>query len=807
MYTRYADIGTVTRRRALITRLLVSCALALGLAACGDGLSADAVCGDGVCSSSETAASCAEDCGCGNGVLNPGESCDGSDLGDATCLSEAQQGGTLRCNSDCTFDVSECTLPVCGNGIVEEGETCDGDDLGDRTCESIGYAGGQLGCTADCVYDVAECCTDGCVAEDEASCVGDSLRACTMQASGCLAVEATDCTETGDVCDDSAEPAMCVCVDRCSEVGETRCEGAAIEGCAMSEDGCLDWEEIDDCSTDGQICAVAPGGPACVADAGAEDCNDPYPLSPGDNVVAWAAIDADYLTSAPSCNTTGDLTGPDLVLSYTAPEDGFISYTMEKPSSARQVVVVSSEACGTVTPELSCQSEYTETTMSDELAVTGGETYYFYVRDTDSGSDPLDNPLIFSLDEALCSSMNVTVDNLSPGDGTSVPDLTPIFTADFTYPVDPSAGVITVTGDMGTDLSFDLATSPSQIALINGDKTLIIDPGIIFPDGETLDVSWTGLTDATCGTTITPPTWSFQVTGPPCVPGTEGMVGNTISRIPTSISFITEYYVAADDDPDGYVYVGGTSDLYRVPKAGGTTEDVEAAVPLTLSNLGYGMIIVGDEIFTLESKTSGTTGHLWRLSTSGGSTWSLQDYMSLPTAANDDLRGATHYDGRIYLTTQESTDGTEIWSVPVGGLSPLQVATLEASVAGEANCTGLALDDNYFYLACSTDDRVVRVHRTSLDTDLITDQYILSSVNNELHAHDFDGDGSADALYLSSYYEEVYYVCDPAGSAPFWVDVLASFGSGSSSYGLGFDPVGNTLWKYDDGTEEFVKIE
>src|SRR3569623_2249841 len=100
--------------------LAAAAAFALLVAACGGG-SDNAVCGNNVCDASETAASCASDCGCGNGVQNPGEDCDGQDFGGATCMSETKHGGNLHCNADCTFDTAACTLASCGNGIVEEG--------------------------------------------------------------------------------------------------------------------------------------------------------------------------------------------------------------------------------------------------------------------------------------------------------------------------------------------------------------------------------------------------------------------------------------------------------------------------------------------------------------------------------------------------------------------------------------------------------------------------------------------------------------------------------------------------------------
>ncbi len=49
--------------------------------------------------------------------------------------------------------------PVCGNGVREPGEECDGADLGGRTCQTQGFDGGTLACNPDCTLDTSGCCT------------------------------------------------------------------------------------------------------------------------------------------------------------------------------------------------------------------------------------------------------------------------------------------------------------------------------------------------------------------------------------------------------------------------------------------------------------------------------------------------------------------------------------------------------------------------------------------------------------------------------------------------------------------------
>jgi hypothetical protein len=792
-------IQPILRAKHLVA---LSCVLGLALAAC-DG--SNDTCGDLVCDGNETATSCPSDCGCGNGVANSGEECDGDDLGDATCMSATGRGGNLRCSASCTLDVSGCTLASCGNGVAEDDEVCDGVDLGGKSCTSIGFAGGDLACKTDCVFDTSTCCTHSCPAAGMSECIGDTLRSCAMGASGCLAWQVVDCAATGDVCQSSApNVAACTCVDRCV-LGEQRCEGASIETCAEIG-GCLQFMPTIDCAASQGICAVAPSGPICAADVSAEDCADPYPLQAGSNVVAWTATNADYLLSA-SCESVS-LTGPDVVMSYTAPDNGFVRFSMAKPASARQVIVASAATCGTTTPEAACASDFSPTTLSTELAVAMGTTYHFYVRDTTSGAAPLDNPLFVTLEETLCSTITPAVTTLSPPNGASVPNLTPILRAEVDLPIDPSAGVITLTGTLGTSRAYDLATGPAEIAIINGGRTLIIDPGLVFPASEILTVSWSGLVDSTCGKPIASPTWSFQVTGPPCAPGVDGMVGNTITLFPTGLGTITENYVAADDRPNGFVYVGGATTLHRMPKSGGPVENVVTAAGLSSIHLGFDMVTVGDEVYTLESNTNAATNQLFRITTNAGATWTVQNYAQFPQTPNDDLRGITFYKGRLYMTTDESIDPTQIWSIPASSSTLPELAVLEAEIPDEDFCTGVAVDDHYFYLACSNDDRLLRVDRVTKVKEVITNQIDININKNVIHAHDIDNDGRADVLYVQTGFEQVHYVCDPnTGTGPFFVDVLASFGTGSSNFGLGFDPVSRVLWMFDDDTRELVKIE
>lgn len=47
--------------------------------------------------------------GCGDSIVDPSESCDGSNLNGATCVTQGFSSGTLSCSSSCAFVTSSCT--------------------------------------------------------------------------------------------------------------------------------------------------------------------------------------------------------------------------------------------------------------------------------------------------------------------------------------------------------------------------------------------------------------------------------------------------------------------------------------------------------------------------------------------------------------------------------------------------------------------------------------------------------------------------------------------------------------------------
>ena len=166
---------------------------------------------------------------CGNGVIEAGEQCDGVNLNEQTCVTKGFGGGTLSCTANCKFDTSGCTdAPAdCGNGVIDAGEQCDGTNLNEQTCESQGFDGGTLSCTTTCQFNTTGCtklppeCGNGEIDGDE-QCDGANLNeqscetqgfdggtlsctaACQFDTTGCTTIE-SDCgngvIEAGEQCE------------------------------------------------------------------------------------------------------------------------------------------------------------------------------------------------------------------------------------------------------------------------------------------------------------------------------------------------------------------------------------------------------------------------------------------------------------------------------------------------------------------------------------------------------------------------------------------------------------------------------
>jgi hypothetical protein len=622
---------------------------------------------------------------CEDGRKNGAET--GLDCGGGTCPPCAGDQGCLD-GSDCVslLCVMElCTTSACNDRVQNQDETSV--DCGGAVC--LGCPDG-LACVLDIDCAGMRCVDGGCV-----SCM-DRVRD----------AEETDVDCGGGLCPACADLSTCVINEDCVS---NRCLAGTCVSCT---DRTMNAEETDvDCG--GAICGACNNGLMCLSgtDCLSGDCNasnlcqgiadscaNPAILTTGLNTVGWVAMSNDYLTVRPACSAS-TLTGPDIVMQYTATLNGYLSYDIVKPINTRWALVISDGTCGDVTAQLDCNGEYTAAYMRGQIPVTAGTTYRFYLADTTSGTLPLTNPLSITLTEIV----------------------------------------------------------------------------------------------------------------PPCMPGVGGMVGDTVTRLPTSgFTFLSEYFMAADASPTGWVYVGGSSDMWRVPKAGGVGESIELLGGFTTTRLGYDMALAGSDIFTVETTTIPSANALFRVSRDGGTTWvaGAEDYATFSPTPNDDFRGSAGYGGNLYLITQEitTTSNTEIWSVPLGA-STVPVTGTRLGTIPFLDCTGLAADSTYLYTACENFDEIVRIDRATMATTVIANTINLSTTRSALAADDLDSDGVADVIYFNTGGHEAFFVCGWTATSMGFAARLASWGvTATSNFGLAFDESTNTLYGWDDVTRELIQI-
>lgn len=679
------------------------------------------------CESAHCVASMCVPAMCDDGRLNGGET--DSDCGGRECA-PCVAGWHCAIDTDCmTLRCVEglCAAPTCSDRIQNQDETsvdCGGaicapcaDGFActfDLDCANIHcFAGGCVSCIdgaqnagesdVDCGGSVCEGCRDGKMCGSDADCASGRCVSgvCISCSDEILNADETDIDCGGTICGGCADGLACTGDADCAS---GRCASGACISCG---DGIRNADETDiDCG--GTVCGGCGKGAMCSSNedclsaacsggvcAGVADtCARPWVLSTGPNTVEWVADVNDYFTTSPACVSSAySIEGPDVVMSYTATVDGFLHYSIAKPSSTRWVLEVSSAACGTLPSDAICQSEFSGEQLEGQFPIAAGTTYYFYLADTSSGSNPLSSPLQVTMDEIV----------------------------------------------------------------------------------------------------------------PPCLPGTGGVVGTTVTRRLTNLPSFTEYFLVADADPAGWLYIGGTSNLYRVPKAGGSSEDIEVAAGLSSNDMGYTVVVAGNEVFSIDESSTSTSNRIVRLTTDGGATWipGGEDYATFATAPNDDFRGTVAYGGILYAITQESTNDTEIWSVPTGATTVPVDAGLLGTIPFHS-CTGLAADAQYLYTMCSTTDEIVRIDRSTMATTTVSGASF-SATRNSVEGDDNDGDGIADVLYYNLATEDAYYACG-LDATPF-TGPLATWGGSTTNYGLALDPAANTLYGYDDDTHELIVVQ
>lgn len=176
---------------------------------CGDGVLNDnsEACDDGNTNEEDECLSFCQPPTCGDGIMQANEQCDGS-VTDATCESMGFSGGSVACDAACKISTEQCF--GCGNGVIDGEEVCDGAELGGATCEALGMGGGVLACNEKCSELDSSGCTDQPPSPSDCCTVGEP-GVCEL-----VAVEACVCQQMPECCDLAwDESCVKIAVDAC----------------------------------------------------------------------------------------------------------------------------------------------------------------------------------------------------------------------------------------------------------------------------------------------------------------------------------------------------------------------------------------------------------------------------------------------------------------------------------------------------------------------------------------------------------------------------------------------------------------
>ncbi|HEV8324180.1 MAG TPA: hypothetical protein VG389_21355 [Myxococcota bacterium] len=215
---------------------------------------------------------------CGDGVRDPGESCDGKDLGGESCATLGLAGGPLGCSiGECVFDTSSCTGGGgCGDGICNGGETCSTCAADCGTCCGNGICSGTETCST-CPSDCGACCGNGVCGGGEtcSSCPGD-------------------CGACGPVCGDFS----------CSG-GETCTSCPTDCGSCCGNGVCTGGETCSTCPSDCGSCAPFCGDFTCNGTETCSTCPGDCGTCAGSCLYDWDFGTLSGWTASNTCSTTG----------------------------------------------------------------------------------------------------------------------------------------------------------------------------------------------------------------------------------------------------------------------------------------------------------------------------------------------------------------------------------------------------------------------------------------------------------------------------------------------------------------------
>ncbi len=334
---------------------------------------------------------------CGDGVKDPGEACDGADLGGKSCVDYGYSNPAgLICGVDCSLKAGGCHA-TCDGSKLESGETCDGSHLGNNSCQDFGFANpagltcvgcqpDPSGCMAACgnnVLEVGEVCDGANLGGKTCQDYGYSAAAGLACAAGCASYSTAGCAATcngvlepGEKCDGANLGGK-----TCQDYGYANAAGLSCQACDWSTSGCVavcgnNLVEPGEQCDDGNAANGDGCGGACQFEAGGTTCASAIPV----NMATWGTKTFNHTTVGGGQHTSSKCTsaGPDRVFKVTSGVGGFLTANLVRSQTSYNSELYASATCadGNANSDLVCADSKDP---MNQVVLKGGEVVSFRV--------------------------------------------------------------------------------------------------------------------------------------------------------------------------------------------------------------------------------------------------------------------------------------------------------------------------------------------------------------------------------------------------------------------------------------------
>ncbi len=198
-------------------------------------------------------------------------------------------GGDDFCPTGCDSSNDADCQSVCGNGTVEPGESCDGGCPDDAfcagqagSCTEATVSGSAATCDAMCEFAAITactngdgCCPDGCTSAQDDDCSAtcgdgavDPLEKCDPQSAAGCPVGPDDCDDSNACTSDRVTGSASTCSAQCVNTAITACNATISDGCCPSS--CTANTDVD-CAA---VCGNSVVEPGEKCDGNCPSCDD-----------------------------------------------------------------------------------------------------------------------------------------------------------------------------------------------------------------------------------------------------------------------------------------------------------------------------------------------------------------------------------------------------------------------------------------------------------------------------------------------------------------------------------------------------